>query len=79
MSIESVEDLARVELAGRVTRAVLDAMKEAVRPEISNESWMRSGQLSCEPQEAARRRSWSINFPGKLHQRQGRDCAWSSG
>jgi methionyl aminopeptidase len=35
MSIESVEDLAGLELAGRVTRAVLDAMKEAVRPGIS--------------------------------------------
>jgi methionyl aminopeptidase len=35
MSIESAEDLAGMELAGRVTRAVLNAMKEAVRPGIS--------------------------------------------
>jgi methionyl aminopeptidase len=35
MSIESPEDLAGMELAGRVTRAVLEAMKAAVRPGIS--------------------------------------------
>ena len=33
MSIESAEDLAGMELAGSVTRAVLNAMKEAVRYE----------------------------------------------
>jgi methionine aminopeptidase len=37
MSIESAGDLAGMELAGRVTRAVLNAMKEAVRPGISTE------------------------------------------
>jgi methionyl aminopeptidase len=35
MSIESPADLAGMELAGRVTRAVLNAMKKAVRPGIS--------------------------------------------
>ena len=35
MSIESPEDLAGMELAGKVTRAVLEAMKAAVRPGIS--------------------------------------------
>lgn len=35
MSIESAEDLEGMELAGKVTRAVLNAMKEAVRPGIS--------------------------------------------
>ena len=35
MSIESPEDLAGMEFAGRVTRAVLEAMKAAVRPGIS--------------------------------------------
>src|SRR5260370_42478977 len=35
MSIESVEDLEGMELAGKVTRAVLNAMKGAVRPGIS--------------------------------------------
>jgi methionine aminopeptidase len=35
MSIESAEDLAGMDLAGSVTRAVLNAMKEAVRPGIS--------------------------------------------
>jgi methionyl aminopeptidase len=35
MSIESTEDLAGMERAGKVTRAVLDALKAAVRPGIS--------------------------------------------
>jgi methionyl aminopeptidase len=35
MSIESAEDLAGMELAGKVTRSVLEAMKSAVRPGIS--------------------------------------------
>lgn len=35
MSIESPEDLAGMERAGKVTRAVLDAMKAAVRPGVS--------------------------------------------
>ena len=35
MSIESAEDLAGMEQAGKVTRAVLDGMKAAVRPGIS--------------------------------------------
>ncbi len=35
MSIESADDLAGMELAGRVTRAVLNAMKAAVRPGIT--------------------------------------------
>ena len=35
MSIESPEDLAGMEFAGKVTRAVLEAMKAAVRPGIS--------------------------------------------
>jgi len=35
MSIESPDDLAGMELAGRVTRAVIEAMKAAVRPGIS--------------------------------------------
>lgn len=35
MSIESAEDLAGMELAGKVTRAVLNAMKAAVRPGIT--------------------------------------------
>jgi methionyl aminopeptidase len=35
MSIESSEELAGMELAGKVTRAVLNAMKTAVRPGIS--------------------------------------------
>ena len=35
MSIETPEDLAGMEQAGRVTRAVLEAMKAAVRPGIS--------------------------------------------
>jgi methionyl aminopeptidase len=35
MSIESAEELAGMERAGKVTRAVLDAMKTAVRPGIS--------------------------------------------
>jgi methionyl aminopeptidase len=35
MSIESPEDLAGMELAGKVTRAVLEAMKAAVRPGVS--------------------------------------------
>lgn len=37
MSIESPEELAGMELAGKVTRAVLDAMKAAVRPGISTQ------------------------------------------
>jgi methionyl aminopeptidase len=35
MSIDSVEDLAGMEKAGKVTRAVLDAMKAAVKPGIT--------------------------------------------
>lgn len=37
MSIETPEDLAGMELAGRVTRAVLAAMKAAVQPGISTQ------------------------------------------
>ena len=66
MSIESAEDLAGMELAGRVTRAVLNAMKEAVRPGIS------TGELD-EIGAAVMRaaggpigdRSWSITFPDR--------------
>jgi methionyl aminopeptidase len=35
MSIESAEELAGMEQAGKVTRTVLDAMKIAMRPGIS--------------------------------------------
>jgi methionine aminopeptidase len=35
MSIESAEDLAGMERAGKVTRAVIDGMKAAVQPGIS--------------------------------------------
>ena len=35
MSIETAEELAGMEFAGKVTRAVLEAMKAAVRPGIS--------------------------------------------
>jgi methionyl aminopeptidase len=67
MSIESVEDLAGLELAGRVTRAVLDAMKEAVRPGIS------TGELD-EIGAAVMRAAGGRSAPKLVYQFPGQNC-----
>jgi methionyl aminopeptidase len=67
MSIESVEYLAGVELAGRATRAVLDAMKEAVRPGIS------TGELD-EIGAAVMRAAGGRSAPKLVYQFPGQNC-----
>jgi methionyl aminopeptidase len=65
MSIESAEDLAGMELAGTVTRTVLNAMKEAVRPGISTGEL---DEIGAEVMRASGARSAPklvYNFPGQ--------------
>jgi methionyl aminopeptidase len=65
MSIESAEDLAGLELAGRVTRAVLNAMKEAVRPGISTRELDEIGAAVMRAAGARSAPKVVYNFPGQ--------------
>ncbi|HTF45688.1 MAG TPA: hypothetical protein VK641_17405 [Terriglobales bacterium] len=57
MSIESAEDLAGMELAGKVTRAVLNAMKGPVQPGISTGELDEIGAAVMRAAGAVRHRS----------------------
>jgi methionyl aminopeptidase len=64
MSIETPEDLAGMEFAGKVTRAVLEAMKAAVRPGVST---LELDEIGAETMKAYGARSAPklvYNFPG---------------
>ncbi len=65
MSIESAEDLRRDGIEGKVTRAVLKAMKEAVRPGISTGELDEIGAALMRADRGRSHRSWSISFPAK--------------
>ena len=65
MSIESAEDLAGMEWAGRVTRAVLNAMKDAVQPGISTRELDDIGSSVMRNLGAGRLQSWFMAFPDK--------------
>ena len=65
MSIESAEDLAGMELAGSVTRAVLNAMKEAVRPGISTGELDEVGATVMRASGARSAPKLVYNFPGQ--------------
>jgi methionine aminopeptidase len=58
MSIETAEELAGMERAGKVTRAVLNAMKTAVRPGISTRELDEVGAAVMAVWEQDQLRSW---------------------
>ena len=65
MSIESAEDLAGMELAGKVTRVVLNAMKEAVRPGISTGELDEIGATVMRASGGRSAPKLVYNFPGQ--------------
>src|SRR5690348_5314957 len=65
MSIESAEDLAGMELAGRVTRAVLNAMKAAVRPGISTRELDAIGSAAMKKMGGRSAPKLIYGFPGE--------------
>ena len=65
MSIESAEDLAGMELAGKVTRAVLNAMKAAVRPGISTAELDEIGAAVMRAHGGRSAPKLVYNFPGQ--------------
>jgi len=65
MSIESVEDLAGMELAGKVTRAVLNAMKEAVHPGITTGELDEIGAAVMHKAGGRSAPRLVYNFPGR--------------
>jgi methionyl aminopeptidase len=65
MSIESVEDLAGMELAGQVTRLVLNAMKAAVRPGISTGELDEIGAAVMRAAGGRSAPKLVYNFPGQ--------------
>jgi len=65
MSIESAEDLAGMELAGQVTRAVLNAMKTAVRPGISTGELDEIGAAVMRAAGGRSAPKLVYNFPGQ--------------
>ena len=64
MSIETPEDLAGMERAGKVTRAVLEAMKAAVRPGISTLELDKVGASVMERHGARSAPKLVYGFPG---------------
>jgi methionyl aminopeptidase len=64
MSIESPEDLAGLEKAGRVTRTVLEAMKAAVRPGISTSELDEIGAATMRTFGAQSAPKLVYGFPG---------------
>jgi methionyl aminopeptidase len=64
MSIESPEDLAGMERAGKVTRAVLEAMKAAVRPGISTRELDEIGATTMRSFGARSAPKLVYGFPG---------------
>jgi methionyl aminopeptidase len=64
MSIESPEDLAGMELAGKATRAVLEAMKAAVRPGVSTQELDEIGAETMKAYGARSAPKLVYGFPG---------------
>ena len=64
MSIESPEDLAGMELAGKVTRAVIDGMKAAVRPGVTTRELDEVGAAIMRRFGARSAPRFVYNFPG---------------
>ena len=62
MSINTPEELASMRAAGEVVRRMLDAMKEAVRPELLRLSWMKSAAKSCTSMEPSQPLNWCTSF-----------------
>ena len=65
MSIESVEDLAGMEAAGQATRAVLDAMKQAVSPGITTRELDEIGLRTMRALGAQSAPKLVYGFPGQ--------------
>jgi methionyl aminopeptidase len=65
MSIETAEELAAMELAGRVTRAVLNAMKAAVREGISTSELDEIGAVVMRSFGGRSGPKMVYNFPGQ--------------
>ena len=64
MSIETPEDLAGMEHAGRVTRAVLEAIKAAVRPGVSTQELDQIGARVMQENGARSAPKLVYGFPG---------------
>ena len=64
MSIESLEDLAGMEHAGKVTRAVIDAMKAAVRPGVTTQELDQLGASVLRRHGARSAPRMVYGFPG---------------
>ena len=62
MSIDSDEDLAGMVLAGKVTRAVINAMKSAVQPGIST---VELDEIGAADMRSMGGRIWCMAFPAK--------------
>jgi methionyl aminopeptidase len=64
MSIETPEDLAGMERAGRVTRAVLEAIKAAVRPGVTTKQLDQVGARVMQQNDARSAPKLVYKFPG---------------